>query len=120
MPLALDQHDTLRIMPGRNERRVNQTRPVQFIIKGTNAHLYFIVFSLNSVNVPKRAVRGAHVMVNIKKKILLSVFIAAAFMAALTTVANAKTGDTRPGWGYGDQNHIHTGPPGTSVVAPQP
>jgi hypothetical protein len=21
-------------------------------------------------------------------------------------------GGTRPGWGYGDKNHIHTGPPG--------
>lgn len=23
--------------------------------------------------------------------------------------------DTRPGWGFGDQNHVHTGPPGQSV-----
>lgn len=25
---------------------------------------------------------------------------------------NVATGDTRPGWGCGDLNHVHTGPPG--------
>ncbi|MBI3486026.1 hypothetical protein HY025_03705 [Candidatus Daviesbacteria bacterium] len=24
-------------------------------------------------------------------------------------------GGTVPGWGYGDKNHVHTGPPGQSV-----
>jgi hypothetical protein len=30
-------------------------------------------------------------------------------------VVNGPTGsdaDTRPGWGSGDKNHVHTGPPG--------
>ncbi len=27
----------------------------------------------------------------------------------------AVQGDTRPGWGFGDKNHVHTGPPGHSV-----
>lgn len=29
--------------------------------------------------------------------------------------AFAQTNDTKPGWGFGDNNHIHTGPPGQSV-----
>jgi hypothetical protein len=29
--------------------------------------------------------------------------------------ALAVPGETRPGWGKGDKNHVHTGPPGTSV-----
>ena len=33
--------------------------------------------------------------------------------------SNAKNlDDTRPGWGHGDKNHVHTGPPGQSVVIP--
>jgi hypothetical protein len=29
--------------------------------------------------------------------------------------AKTKTLTEKPGWGYGDTNHIHTGPPGQSV-----
>lgn len=42
-------------------------------------------------------------------------------VAAFATVASTafagpgKSGDTKPGWGYGDKNHTHTGPPGQSV-----
>ncbi len=45
--------------------------------------------------------------------------VAALIMAAFALFgaqAFAKNeGGTRPGWGYGDQNHDHTGPPGQSV-----
>ncbi len=34
----------------------------------------------------------------------------------IANTALAKNDDnTRPGWGYGDKNHEHTGPPGQSV-----
>jgi hypothetical protein len=52
---------------------------------------------------------------NTKIKVLFSVFIVAGIMIASTVVANAKTGGEKPGWGYGDKNHVHTGPPGHSV-----
>jgi hypothetical protein len=29
-------------------------------------------------------------------------------------------GDTRPGWGCGDTNHVHTGPPGRQDASPPP
>jgi hypothetical protein len=29
-------------------------------------------------------------------------------------------GDTRPGWGCGDKNHEHTGPPGRQYASPPP
>jgi hypothetical protein len=29
-------------------------------------------------------------------------------------------GDTRPGWGCGDKNHVHTGPPGRQYATPPP
>jgi hypothetical protein len=41
--------------------------------------------------------------------VLLSTFV-------VTGAAYAATQNgTRPGWGYGDKNHVHTGPPGQSV-----
>jgi hypothetical protein len=33
----------------------------------------------------------------------------------VSSVYATTTGDTRPGWGHGDDNHDHTGPPGQSV-----
>ena len=29
--------------------------------------------------------------------------------------AASPTGTPKPGWGHGDKNHVHTGPPGVSV-----
>jgi hypothetical protein len=48
---------------------------------------------------------------------MLIVFgILAASVAFVANAALAKNDEgTRPGWGYGDQNHDHTGPPGQSV-----
>ena len=34
---------------------------------------------------------------------------------AVSAFAAQNSGDSKPGWGYGDQNHEHTGPPGLSV-----
>jgi hypothetical protein len=49
-------------------------------------------------------------------RVLLVVAALAAAVVFVTQGAFAKTGDgTRPGWGYGDKNHVHTGPPGQSV-----
>ena len=31
---------------------------------------------------------------------------------SLNSRAIAQSGGAKPGWGYGDQNHVHTGPPG--------
>jgi hypothetical protein len=37
-------------------------------------------------------------------------------LAVFATGAFAKQSDNeRPGWGFGDHNHVHTGPPGKSV-----
>ena len=33
-------------------------------------------------------------------------------------LANNHTDGTRPGWGFGDKNHEHTGPPGGPSVHP--
>lgn len=71
----------------------------------------------------------------------LRVAIAAALTAALIAVLNATGGlqtldeafgkrdpdkaasaqyQYRPGWGCGDRNHIHTGPPGRQYAQPPP
>ena len=34
------------------------------------------------------------------------------------TPGGSGTVDLRPGWGYGDKNHIHTGPPGHTGFNP--
>ncbi len=46
--------------------------------------------------------------------IVLGMLAAASF--TMVQAASAKPSDgTRPGWGFGDKNHVHTGPPGHSV-----
>lgn len=53
-----------------------------------------------------------------KMRLLVGLGTVATAGALVATMALAKgnTGDnTRPGWGYGDKNHVHTGPPGQSV-----
>lgn len=49
------------------------------------------------------------------KVLLISGIALVAFALMATGVFAKGTGGTRPGWGYGDTNHIHTGPPGQSV-----
>jgi hypothetical protein len=48
------------------------------------------------------------------KRTILGIAVAASLLVAGTAAA-ANNGGTRPGWGYGDKNHVHTGPPGQSV-----
>jgi hypothetical protein len=49
-------------------------------------------------------------------RMLVVAAIVLAVFALIGANAFAKQdGDTRPGWGYGDKNHTHTGPPGQSV-----
>jgi hypothetical protein len=56
-------------------------------------------------------------MVSINFRIIMVVMILALSFVVLSTDALAKSnnGTTKPGWGFGDVNHIHTGPPGQSV-----
>lgn len=49
-------------------------------------------------------------------RLVLVTGIALVAFAIMATGAFAQNEDgTRPGWGFGDQNHEHTGPPGHSV-----
>ena len=52
----------------------------------------------------------------IKSKIAVSA-AAVAILGSLgaTAIAAQPADNTRPGWGYGDKNHVHVGPPGQSV-----
>ena len=45
---------------------------------------------------------------------VLALLAAAAAIMAGSVLAKSS-GGTRPGWGFGDKNHTHTGPPGLSV-----
>jgi len=47
--------------------------------------------------------------------IIVGAFAIAGILFASASVANAKNDSPKPGWGYGDKNHVHTGPPGQSV-----
>ena len=51
---------------------------------------------------------------NLRLFIVIAVIAAAVVTMATAALAKEKGGD-RPGWGYGDTNHHHTGPPGQSV-----
>lgn len=48
--------------------------------------------------------------------VILGLFVAFAGSA----FAQTGNGNTRPGWGFGDKNHIHVGPPGQSVFPHNP
>ena len=45
--------------------------------------------------------------------VLATVAAAIVMMASAALAAPGNSGDTKPGWGYGDKNHVHTGPPGS-------
>lgn len=47
--------------------------------------------------------------------LLVLAAVAAAIVVMAHGVFAKADGGTRPGWGYGDKNHVHTGPPGQSV-----
>lgn len=47
--------------------------------------------------------------------IVFSIVAAAVVVMASAALAKGNMGGTRPGWGFGDKNHVHTGPPGQSV-----
>ncbi len=51
--------------------------------------------------------------------VLVSLIASGVLFTQATSQAFAKAGGTRPGWGFGDPNHEHTGPPGQST-APLP
>ena len=49
--------------------------------------------------------------------VIVSILVAVVVLGTTAYAASAAKGGTRPGWGYGDKNHVHTGPPGQSVRA---
>ncbi len=55
-------------------------------------------------------------MTSVKTRLLIIAGLVAVSIALVGgTVFAKQSGGVRPGWGYGDQNHTHTGPPGQSV-----
>lgn len=51
---------------------------------------------------------------NFRAFFVLAIAAVAVVFMAHSAFANASS-TTKPGWGYGDTNHVHTGPPGQSV-----
>ncbi|MDP3941664.1 MAG: hypothetical protein Q8Q49_05140 [bacterium] len=54
-------------------------------------------------------------VLNMRLFVVLATAAAAIIMVTQAALAQGNPGGTRPGWGYGDNNHTHTGPPGQSV-----
>lgn len=47
---------------------------------------------------------------------IIATIIATSFaLASYAVYAQGNSSGSRPGWGFGDTNHVHTGPPGSSV-----
>lgn len=59
----------------------------------------------------------ANMTINFRAIVALAVLAVAVvtFSASALAQGNGNNGSTKPGWGYGDKNHVHTGPPGHSV-----
>jgi hypothetical protein len=54
--------------------------------------------------------------INMRTAVVAAAALAAfGLMAAGAFAQGNPHGDTRPGWGFGDDNHVHTGPPGHTV-----
>ena len=49
-----------------------------------------------------------------KAKFLIVALLAALALVVSQSAYAAQNDNTRPGWGFGDKNHIHIGPPGHS------
>jgi hypothetical protein len=49
---------------------------------------------------------------------LILALVVAAFAIIVGTAFAKQEGGARPGWGNGDENHEHTGPPGGTSVRP--
>lgn len=47
--------------------------------------------------------------------VVAMIFATLAVLAGTAFAGPGKSGDTKPGWGHGDKNHVHTGPPGQTV-----
>ncbi|MEK7570957.1 MAG: hypothetical protein AAB553_01670 [Patescibacteria group bacterium] len=47
--------------------------------------------------------------------VVMAVFAAVSLSVQSAYAAPAPTQSARPGWGSGDPNHVHAGPPGLSV-----
>lgn len=54
-------------------------------------------------------------VLNMRVLLILAAIVAAGVITVGGAFAQGNSGGTRPGWGYGDTNHVHTGPPGLSV-----
>lgn len=52
--------------------------------------------------------------------IVLAAIVASFALLVGTAFAKPNDNGTRPGWGLGDDNHVHTGPPGRSPNATPP
>lgn len=52
---------------------------------------------------------------NARTILIITALLISFMMIATSALAVRPVGNTRPGWGFGDTNHIHTGPPGQSV-----
>jgi hypothetical protein len=52
---------------------------------------------------------------NLRLFLVMAVVAVAFAVMSIAAHAQGNSGGTRPGWGYGDKNHVHTGPPGQSV-----
>ena len=53
----------------------------------------------------------------IKKRtlpVILGTLFVCSLLVAQSAFAAPHENNTRPGWGHGDDNHVHTGPPGHS------
>ncbi len=52
---------------------------------------------------------------NLKAVVMAALILALMGFFVTKALAQNPNGDVRPGNGYGDQNHDHTGPPGLTI-----
>ncbi len=66
--------------------------------------------------------KGGDYILNTKAKVFGVLGLLVLSLAVVAGSAFAKQDDNgvRPGWGWGDKNHTHSGPPGGPSVFPGP
>ena len=55
-------------------------------------------------------------VLSVRTYMVMAAVAVAAVMMIQSAFAAPDPNGTKPGWGYGDNNHVHTGPPGQSVA----
>jgi hypothetical protein len=82
---------------------------------GTPAFVLVVFPNLSKTSLSLKSRKEVNKRMLKMTKLVLSLIAVTGFLMVATNTF-AQSSPTKPGWGFGDKNHVHTGPPGQTVV----